>query len=75
MRLSGLTHGLVTKTVHKTLPGDPRGDVKALTFDTIERTRNCLLLKIAYLNIVVENLKNHFFGKTICVMSFCLGCL
>ena len=63
MRLSGLTHGLVTKTVHKTLPGDPRGDVKALTFDTIERTRNCLLLKIAYLNIVVENLKNHILEK------------
>ena len=54
MRLSGLTHGLVTKTVHKTLSGDPRGDVKVLKIDTTERTRNCLLLTIAYLNIVVE---------------------
>ena len=67
IRLGGASHGIMTKTVHKTLPGvggigsgsNIRTEVKPLKIDIAERTRTCesLLLKITYLNIFVENHK------------------
>ena len=38
IRLGGPAHGLVTKTVHKTLPGDGRGGVMGFE---VQRLQGC----------------------------------